>query len=110
MPTINVFSTADSVLKEFDEITEDLKTFLANELSGSAIKLGNDEISVRLIKTTGSGMLAEAELEITAHAFKERVDRQDDICLKVRQFLKQRISADELRVWLLLPELGHSWE
>lgn len=80
------------------------------KLSCSDIQLGTDEVSIRLIKTAGSGMVAEIEIEITAHAFKERISKQDEICLRTREFLKQGIVANEIRVWLLLPELGHSWE
>ena len=50
------------------------------------------------------------ELEITAHAFEERIDKQDEICLNVRRFVKAKLDIKEVRVWLLLPQLGHSWE
>lgn len=110
MPTVNVFANDDSILDTFDTISAELKTFVAGELSGPDIQLDSDEVSIRLIKTAGSGMLAPVELEITAHAFPERVQRQDEICLKVRAYLKQRIDVHEIRVWLSLPELGHSWE
>lgn len=55
-------------------------------------------------------MIAELEAEITAHAFGERVDKQDEICLHIRSFLMKKIMAADVRVWLLLPQLGHSWE
>lgn len=56
-------------------------------------------------------MIAPVEIEITAHAFPERIDKQDEICLRIRDFLKQGLRAQEdIRVWLLLPQLGHSWE
>lgn len=110
MPTINVFSSNSSQLKQVEDIIPELKKKVAEELSNSDIQLGTDEVSIRLIQTQGSGMLASLELEITAHAFEERVQRQDEICLHIREFLKQRVEANEVRVWLLLPELGHSWE
>ena len=110
MPTVNVFSNDNEKLQEFEKVIDELKVLVAEQLSNDHIHLDTNEVSVRLIKTIGLGMLASIELEITAHAFKERIQKQDEICLNVRQFLKQRIEVDEIRVWLLLPELGHSWE
>lgn len=110
MPTINTYYTDDKFEQELKESINDLKQFAAKELTCGDISLQPDEISIRLIKTTGSGMLAEVELEVTAHAFGGRIKRQDEICLTFRDFLKEKLSASEVRVWLLLPELGHSWE
>jgi hypothetical protein len=110
MPTVNVFY-ADATLKvQLAATSEDIKTYIANKLSGEDIVLAANEVSVRLIESSGDGMLADIELEITAHAFKPRIDRQDQICLEVREYLKNKLTVDEVRVWLLLPQLGHSWE
>ncbi|MGF7228616.1 MAG: hypothetical protein ACQR33_01375 [Candidatus Saccharibacteria bacterium] len=110
MPTVNFFYQNDAHLKRLDELMQDIKTLVASELSCGDIQLDTSEVSVRLIRSEGSGMIADLEVEITAHAFQERVDKQDKICLRTRDYLVQKIPKTEIRVWLLLPQLGHSWE
>jgi len=110
MPTINIFYNDPSLESQLNEVCYDLKVFITKVLSGVDVSLDANEISVRLVGVAGTGMLADVELEITAHAFDERVKKQDEICLKTREFLKARLKAGEVRVWLLLPQLGHSWE
>ncbi len=56
-------------------------------------------------------MIGDIELEISAHAFEERVKKQDEICLEVMNYLKnKKPSLGNVKVWLKLSELGHSWE
>ncbi len=110
VPTINIFYADIKLKEQLNEICDELKVFVAKKLSGSDIILNTNEVSVRLIGVSGSGMLADVELEITAHAFEERIKRQDEICLETRKFLKDRLDVEEVRVWLLLPQLGHSWD
>ena len=56
-------------------------------------------------------MIADVELDITAAPFQERVDRQDEISLDVQAFTKDLVpDADDVKVWLKLHELGHSFE
>ena len=55
-------------------------------------------------------MIGKVELEIKAHAFRERVEKQDEICNDVRKYIMQKNkSLGDIRVWLILNELGHSW-
>ena len=110
MPTINAFYSNSNHNTQLSAITNDFKIFAAKELSCDEITLRPDEISVRIIKADGAGMLAELELEITAHAYPERVKRQDEICLNIRKYLIDKLDTADIRVWLLLPQLGHSWE
>jgi hypothetical protein len=110
MPTINAFYTHDKHLQQLSRITDGLKSFVAQELKCGDISLDPSEVSVRLLKAEGSGLLAEIELEFTAHAFDERIEKQDEICLNIRKFLKEELDVAEIRVWLLLPQLGHSWD
>jgi hypothetical protein len=110
MLTVNVFSANDTKLSQVDNLHNELKAFLAQELSGQNIQLTPAEISIRLIKDSGHGMLAALEIEVTAHAFDERVTKQDEICIHIKQFLEQRITATEIRVWLALSQLSRSRE
>lgn len=110
MPTVNIFYNNDQDEQRLDGISSELKSQVANLLTCGDINLSSDEVSVRLIKNRGDGMLAPIELEITAAAFKERVEQQDEICLKIQKILKDKLNAPDIKVWLVLSELGHSWK
>ena len=107
MPTINIFHQGK--VSEIGELATKLKSFVAEKLSTSDKKLSAEEISIRLI-SVDSKMIGDVELEITAHSFPERVEKQDEICNEVRQFIQREYPVfGEVRVWLILVELGHSW-
>ena len=110
MPTINIFFDDNEIQSQLSELTSQLKEYVAQQLTCGDIELNSDEVSVRLLKNSGKGMLAPIELEISAAAFKERVDRQDEICLDVQKFLLDKLSVPDIKVWLILSELGHSWK
>lgn len=110
MPTVNFFYQKDSHCSQLSELSQDIKAHIASELTCGDIQLDPSEVSVRLIQSKGSGMIADLEVEITAHAFQERIDKQDEICLNIRKYLLEKVSDTDIRVWLLLPQLGHSWE
>jgi hypothetical protein len=66
--------------KDFDtlnSVVPKLKTYIADKLTCDDIKLRQDEVSVRLIKVKGEGMLGNVELDITAHEFPKRVKNQE---------------------------------
>lgn len=111
MPTVNVFYKHGEQQSKLVPLTPQLKEQVANELTCNDIKITPAEVSVRLIHADGDGMLGSIEIEITAHAFEERVKRQDEICLRIANYVKkQEPSLGEVKVWLILSELGHSWE
>ena len=111
MPTVNIFFKEENDIHKLDAIAPQLREYLADKLSCSSKKLTPSEISIRFIKTDGGEMIAGIELEITAHAFPERVEKQDKICLEIAGYIKEKIPAiKELQVWLKLYELGHSWQ
>lgn len=106
MPTINIYSRKN--LTEQGIISK-LRPFAAEHLSCGDIKLRPEEISVRFIKSSGE-MIGEVELEISVYSFKERVDRQDEIANEFRSFLMEEFpELGDVRVWLKLSELGHSF-
>lgn len=108
MPTVNFFYQSNTHA-QLNELVDEAKSFISSELTCGGIVLDPSEISVRLIEVFGNGMIGKLEVEITAHAFDERVEKQDEICLHVRKFLMDHIPDADVRVWLLLPQLGHSW-
>jgi len=110
MPTVNIYSKDVNKFDSLGEIVEELKELLSIKLTCGEFKLTSKEISVRFIKIEGGGMIGEVELEITAAAFKERVEKQDEICREVmRWIMEKNKNLGEVKVWLKLSELGHSW-
>lgn len=56
-------------------------------------------------------MIGGVEVDIHAHAFQERIEKQDEICLSVMDYIqKKEPSVGAVKVWLILSELGHSWK
>ena len=87
-----------------------MKVLLADLLTCNDIRLSPNEISLRFLKTEGNETIASVELEINAAVFKDRVLKQDEICKNVRKFIMDRCPlVKDVRVWLILSELGHSW-
>jgi hypothetical protein len=74
--------------------------------------LTSHEIGIRVIEVcTESSMIAPVEIEIKAHAYGNSAPRADQICLDIHTFVKDNVpSAADARVWIMLAELGHSWE
>jgi len=110
MPTVNIYYKSDTDSRELQPLVPKLKKYLAEKLSCGDIKLTSAEISMRFVSVQGGGMIGNIELEITAHAFPERVKKQDEICRDVMNYIKREVpEVGEVRVWLKLCELGHSW-
>jgi len=111
MPTVNVFYKNKEQLEKLESIISGLKKYISEKLTCGDISLTPEEISVRFITTAERGMIGQVEVEITAAAFSERVKKQDEICLEVANYIKKKIPVvGEVKVWLILSELGHSWK
>ena len=110
MPTVNIYHKERKPLLKLQPFSPKLKAYLSEKLSCGDIKLTPSEISVRFIYAGGSSMIGDLELEITAHAFPERVAKQDQICLDTIKYIMKEVPfAGNVKVWLKLCELGHSW-
>jgi hypothetical protein len=111
MPTVNVFYHNEEHEPQLVAATNPLKEFVAEQLTCGDISLAPDEVSVRILRSIGNGMLADVEMDMTAAAYSERVEKQDEICLNVRTFaMGQMPDVSDMKVWLNLHELGHSLE
>jgi hypothetical protein len=111
MPIVNTYYTNDEDKNALVASAQELKEYFASILTCGDIRLKPNEITVRLLSSEPNGMIAPLEIEILAHAFKERVDRQDEICLETRKKIMQLFpDLSDVRIWLVLSELGHSWE
>jgi len=109
MPIINVYLKDDSLGEDFQKIIPDLKKYTAEKLTCDDLALTPSEISVRFLSVVRGEMIGEVELEISAHAFSERVEKQDTICLEIMNYLQKETGFQNIKVWLKLSELGHSW-
>ena len=111
MPAVNAYIRDSKFLTQFDKAAPALKSYIAEQLTCGDRTLQPNEVSIRLLEPSGKDMLADVEMDIFAAAYKERVDKQDEICLNVRKFILDRIfGLDDAQVWLMLSELGHSQE
>lgn len=111
MPTVNMFYRDERHVSQLKEMAPPLKDYIAEQLTCKDITLNSGDVSVRLLQALGKGMLANVELDITAAPYEERVARQDEICLNVRQFVLDHVTGlEDAQVWLHLHGLGHSRE
>lgn len=111
MPTVNLYYRNREHEPQITEAMSPLKSYIAEQLTCGDISLTPEEVSIRALQSLGEGMIADIEIDMTAAPFAERVARQDEICLDVQAFAKEQMpAADEVKVWLNLHELGHSFE
>ena len=108
MPLVNIYFK-DKGKEELQKIVPDLKKYLADKLSSTELVLAPSEISIRFLEVKGGEMIANVEVEIAAHSFPDRVKKQDEICLDVMNYVKEKTGIADVKVWLQLSELGHSW-
>ncbi len=108
MPPVNIYTSRERV-KPLDGILDGLRECIARELSCKDRTLASDEISLRVLVPEASRQIADTELEIFAHHYPERVERQDAICLSVQNYVQAQCpEAGSVYAWLSLGELGHS--
>ena len=110
MPTANFYVRNTHVRRFGDEAQRQFREFAAKRLTCGDIALRPEEISIRLIRVDESSlMMGELELDMHAHEFAERVERQDQLCQELAAFLQDELQlSDDVKVWLVLSQLGHS--
>jgi hypothetical protein len=110
MPPVNLFYSAEEFEPQIVEAVNPLRDHVAEQLSTREKVLARDEVSVRIIKCLGEGMLADLEMDILAAPHASRIERQDEICDSVRDFMLSQIpELRDAKVWLGLQELGYSF-
>jgi hypothetical protein len=111
MPTVNLFYRNREHEPQIASAMDPLKNHIAEQLTCGDITLSPEEVSIRALYSLGEGMIADVEIDMMAAPFQERIDKQDEICLNVQTYAKEQMpSADNIKVWLNLHELGHSFE
>jgi len=101
--------TSKERVKTLEEILPDFRDVLAKELSCGNRTLVSAEMSLRIIVPEAGLPIADTEVEIKAHSYPERVQRQDEICYSLASYLQRTCpKAGSVYVWLQLSELGHS--
>lgn len=110
MPPVNLYYRNPEQEQDLIEATEPLRDHVADELSSPERTLVRDQVSVRIIQSSGRGMLADVEMDILAAPNVDRTERQDEICDSVRAFIINQIPGlQDAKVWLSLQELGYSF-
>lgn len=111
MPTVNIYINHNRPLAQRSLPLEELRAYIANVLSCGDRQLSPQEISLRVLMTAQSLPITPIEIEVHAFAYQERVVAQDSICRGIAEmFLKLLPQEIKPHVWLVLSELGHSWE
>ncbi|MBC7996693.1 MAG: hypothetical protein IAF58_02050 [Leptolyngbya sp.] len=110
MPTVNIYVSEEGKHEDLVSLLPDLRLKVAQQLTSVERHLKEDEISIRVIRTFAGTMIAPLEIEINAHAYPDRITRSDEICLRIQEFVLERVkSILDVSVWLSLSELGHSF-
>lgn len=109
MPIMNIYVKDVEFVPGIQNIMDGIKDYSAQKLSSGETNLSSEEITIRVINVLSHGMIGDIEVEVIAHAMPERLKNQDAICLDIRKYIMDNIEVNDVRVWILLPELGHSW-
>ena len=108
MPTMNIYTDRGRV-EALASILPGLGEYAAKELSCGDITLASNEVSLRVIVPDASLRIADTEIDMSAYSFPDRVARQDEICLSIKEYVERECpDAGSVYVWLQLDELGHS--
>ena len=108
VPPVNIYTSREKV-KALESALPKIRAYIAQTLSCRGRRLADNEISLRVIVPDASVPIADTELEIKAHGYHERVQRQDESCLLIRNYVQRTCpKAGSAYVWLQLSELGHS--
>lgn len=110
MPTVNIYYSKKYSPDEIAPLLPLLRERVAQQLTGVERKLVPEEVSIRPLSVDAAFMIAPLEIEIKAQSYPSRVERIDEICLRLREFvLEHAVFAADASVWLQLSELGHSF-
>ncbi len=110
MPTANIYHSKHCPADKIVPLIPELRVKLAQQLTSVKRQLVPEEISIRIISVDGGTMIAPFEMEIKAQNYPDRLNRCDEICLHLREFILEHASfLSDASVWLQLTELGHSF-
>jgi len=108
MPSVNIYTNRERV-KSLEKILSDLRKYTAEVLTCGDKTLASDEISLRILVPEVAMQKADTEMEIKAYQFPDRINKQDEICLSIQNYVHNQCpEAGSVYVWLILSELGHS--
>ena len=108
MPSVDIYTDKNRI-KSLEGILPELRKTIAQELSCGDRTLASNEISLRVMVPEASLRIADTELNIIAYSYSERVKKQDDICLSIKNYVQKTCpKVGSVYVWLQLSELGHS--
>ena len=109
MPLVTIYTSSNKEINELKDILPKLREFIARKLTCGERTLKPKEVSINVIVPSARLPIADVEIKIVAYSYPERVEKQDEICLAVKNFIiSHKPSLGSVFVWLQLSELGHS--
>ena len=109
MPLVIVYTSSKEKTNAIKEILPQLRNFIAKELTCEERIIQPEEVSLQVLVSSTQLSIASIEVTIIAHSYPERIKKQDEICLAVKNFiLSKNSSLGPVFVWIQLSELGHS--
>jgi len=107
MPLTTIYTSKENVTK-IKNILPKIREIIADELSCKERIIKPQEISIKILVPLEHLSMKEIEIIINAHSYPDRIKKQDEICLRIKEFISLNIKNDSVFVWLQLGELGHS--
>ena len=107
MPTMNIYASKQILLKFDEEKKNNLKKFVAEQLTCREAQLNREDISMRLVEVfSPRDMKAALECNIVAQDFSARVEKRYEISQKISDFLLEGLEGiKDVKVWLELQRL-----
>ncbi len=111
MPLVTIYTSSKENVNALKSILPQLRKCIAEELTCGDRTIQPEEVSIKVLVPSAELSIADIEVIIMAYSYPQRVKKQDEICLKVKEFISsQNPSFNSVFVWLQLSELGHSVE
>jgi hypothetical protein len=107
MPLVTIYLSKENV-DSIKNMLPSLREFIARELACGDRAIDPGEVSINVVLPLVRFPIAEIEVIISAYSYKPRVERQDEICLNIKNFISSKTEFSSVFVWLGLSELGHS--
>jgi hypothetical protein len=89
--------------------SRDFPQILSEILSSYNFQAEPGQISIRVIKITARGMLADNEVEIMANYDEHLIQNQESICQQLANLLNEKHGMKDCCVWLFTGHLGYYW-
>lgn len=109
MPLVTIYISKEEHKEFLSKILDEFNEFTAKALSCQNRELNLNEMSIRVCKSEICKPISNIEVVVMVYSYQERIDRQDEICRELKEFLLEKCNNKfSVSVWLQLSELGYS--